>query len=345
MQRSILLVLSSALALVLLFAGCANGQESPEEDGLPYKLGEPVTEAGTALIMTTDGAERTVSADEYRQSLQQMTRGQMPQGEQAAQVHRQMVQSMVAQFAVQNSSTVQEIAVDTADVNRQLRQQRSQFPDSSAYEQALQQAGMTEDSLRSMLAMRAKMQEFQQQIANEADAPTDADVEEYAMENAKIGASHILIEVAEDAPQSKVDSAKTAAQALIDSVNAGAPFAELARRHSEGPSSEKGGDLGMFTQERMVDEFAEAAFTLEEKGEVYPEPVRTRFGFHVIQLTTEKEPMATEQARSALAEENKQEAVRDEVDSLMATVTVRVNSDVIPVSLKEEDNKDGEDSQ
>jgi len=343
MQRFLTLVLSSALSLVLLLAGCATAQDSPEEDGLPYQLGDPVTEAGTAIILTTDGAEQTISADEYRQSLQQMTRGQMPQGEQAAQAHRQMVQSMVAQFAVQNSSAIEEIAVDTADVNAQLRQQRQQFPDSSAYRQALQRAGMTEDSLRSMLAMRMKMQEFQQSIADGAGAPSDADVEEYAMENAEIGASHILIEAAEDAPQAKVDSARTAAQALIDSVNAGASFAELARRHSEGPSSDKGGDLGTFTRERMVDEFAEAAFTLEEEGELYPEPVRTRFGFHVIQLTSEKEPMASEQARSALAEENKQEAVRDEVDRLMSAVTVRVNADVIPVSLEEED-EDGDDS-
>jgi len=342
MQRSITLVLSSVLSLVLLLAGCATAQDSPEEDGLPYQLGDPVTEAGTALILTTDGAEQTISADEYRQSLQQMTRGRMPQGEQAAQVHRQMVQSMVAQFAVQNSSAVEEMEVDTSDVNAQLRQQRSQFPDSSAYREALQRSGMTEDSLRSMLATRLKMQEFQQNIAENADAPTDADVEEYAMENAKIGASHILIEVGEDAPQAKVDSAKAVAQALIDSLNADASFAELAQRHSDGPSSKKGGDLGTFTRERMVDEFAEAAFTLEEEGDLYPEPVRTRFGFHVIKLTAEKEPMASEQARSALAEENKQEAVRDEVDRLMSEVTVRANPDVIPVSLKEED--EGEDS-
>jgi peptidyl-prolyl cis-trans isomerase C len=306
---------------------------------LPYQLGDPVTEAGTALILTTDGVEKTISADEYRQSLQQMTRGQMPQGEQAAQVHRQMVQSMVAQFAVQNSSALEDIEVDTSDVNTQLRQQRSQFPDSSAYRQALQQAGMTEDSLRSMLAMRIKMQEFQQSIAESAEAPTDADVEEYAMENAEIGASHILIQVGEDAPQAKVDSARAVAEALMDSLEAGTPFAELAERNSDGPSARKGGDLGTFTKGRMVDEFAEAAFTMEEEGELYPEPVRTQYGFHIIKLTSAKEPMASEQARSALAEENKQEAVRDEVDRLMADVTVRVNSDVIPVSLKEEDGE------
>jgi peptidyl-prolyl cis-trans isomerase C len=250
-----------------------------------------------------------------------------------------MVQSMVAQFAVQNSSALEDIEVDTSDVNTQLRQQRSQFPDSSAYRQALQQAGMTEDSLRSMLAMRIKMQEFQQSIAESAEAPTDADVEEYAMENAEIGASHILIQVEEDAPQAKVDSARAVAEALMDSLEAGTPFAELAERNSDGPSARKGGDLGTFTKGRMVDEFAEAAFTMEEEGELYPEPVRTQYGFHIIKLTSAKEPMASEQARSALAEENKQEAVRDEVDRLMADVTVRVNSDVIPVSLKEEDGE------
>lgn len=125
---------------------------------------------------------------------------------------------------------------------------------------------MTEDPLGSMLTMR--MQEFQQNIADPAEMPADSTVERYAAENAKMGAAHILIDLQEDATTAAIDSARSAAAALIDGAKAGTPFGELAQRHRDGPSARRGGDLGTFSKERMVSEFAEAAYTLKEMGDV-----------------------------------------------------------------------------
>lgn len=60
-----------------------------------------------------------------------------------------------------------------------------------------------------------------------------------------------------------------------------AAFAELAGRHSACPSKEQGGNLGQIGPGQTVPEFEAALFTLGE-GELYPEPVKTRFGVHVI---------------------------------------------------------------
>jgi peptidyl-prolyl cis-trans isomerase C len=60
-------------------------------------------------------------------------------------------------------------------------------------------------------------------------------------------------------------------------------FAELAREHSTGPSAENGGDLDYFTAEQMVEEFSNAAFALKIGG--ISDPVKTKFGWHVIKLT------------------------------------------------------------
>ncbi len=60
-------------------------------------------------------------------------------------------------------------------------------------------------------------------------------------------------------------------------------FDELARSFSKDPGSAKqGGDLGYFTKDKMVKEFADAAFDLK-KGEISA-PVKTSFGWHVIKL-------------------------------------------------------------
>jgi len=66
-----------------------------------------------------------------------------------------------------------------------------------------------------------------------------------------------------------------------------AKFAELAKEHSACPSGQKGGDLGDFTHGAMVPEFDKAAFALGV-GEI-SEPVKTRFGYHLI-MTTAKTP-------------------------------------------------------
>lgn len=70
------------------------------------------------------------------------------------------------------------------------------------------------------------------------------------------------------------------AQDIIKKLNDGESFEDLAQKFSKCPSSQQGGDLGSFTQGRMVPEFEQAVLGLEP-GEV-SEPVRTAFGYHLI---------------------------------------------------------------
>lgn len=87
----------------------------------------------------------------------------------------------------------------------------------------------------------------------------------------EVHARHILVE----------DEAK--AKAAVERVKKGEDFAKVAAELSKDPGSGKeGGDLGWFSKERMVPEFAEAAFKLE-KGQISA-PVKSQFGWHVIKL-------------------------------------------------------------
>ncbi|MGN6095251.1 MAG: peptidylprolyl isomerase [Bosea sp. (in: a-proteobacteria)] len=84
-------------------------------------------------------------------------------------------------------------------------------------------------------------------------------------------ARHILVETEDQA------------KAVVDRLKKGEDFAKVAADVSKDPGSGKeGGDLGWFTKDRMVPEFAEAAFKLK-KGEVSA-PVKSQFGWHVIKL-------------------------------------------------------------
>jgi peptidyl-prolyl cis-trans isomerase C len=105
-----------------------------------------------------------------------------------------------------------------------------------------------------------------QELKAEYDAQiAGVDKEEYM-------ASHILLENEADA------------QKIITEVKAdGSNFADLAKKHSTGPSGKDGGELGWFSARSMVPEFADAVKGMK-KGEVSKTPVQSEFGWHVIYL-------------------------------------------------------------
>ena len=85
-----------------------------------------------------------------------------------------------------------------------------------------------------------------------------------------------------DARHILVDNEKRC-QELIDEIAAGADFCELAKRNSLCPSKAKGGDLGTFSPGKMVKEFDEVVFNADV-GVIYG-PVKTEFGYHIIEVT------------------------------------------------------------
>lgn len=87
----------------------------------------------------------------------------------------------------------------------------------------------------------------------------------------EISARHILVET------------EGKAREIIADLKKGEDFAELAKKRSTGPSASAGGDLGFFSADQMVPEFAKAAFALD-KGQFTETPVKTQFGWHVIKV-------------------------------------------------------------
>jgi peptidyl-prolyl cis-trans isomerase D len=112
-------------------------------------------------------------------------------------------------------------------------------------------------------------------------------------------ASHILIEVTAARDEAE---AQALAQTLFDRILDGESFAELAREFSDDPgSAAEGGELGWIEAGDMVEAFENSLFELTLTGEVSA-PVRTPFGWHLIQLDGVREPegMSFEEARDEI---------------------------------------------
>jgi len=99
---------------------------------------------------------------------------------------------------------------------------------------------------------------------------------------------HILFAVPETADDAAVEAARQRAEAARARLSEGGDFAELAKELSEDPGSAgEGGDLGWIQHGMMAAAFEESAFGLEPK--LVSEPVRTPFGFHLIEVTELRE--------------------------------------------------------
>ncbi len=86
----------------------------------------------------------------------------------------------------------------------------------------------------------------------------------------EVHARHILVETEDEA------------KAILEQIKGGADFAQMAKDKSKDPGAADGGDLGYFTKDQMVPEFAEVAFKM------YPgqlsNPIKTQFGWHIIKV-------------------------------------------------------------
>lgn len=84
----------------------------------------------------------------------------------------------------------------------------------------------------------------------------------------KVHCAHILVKTEQEAKN------------ILERLNRGEKFANIAMQVSVCPSGKRGGDLGTFTRGKMVKEFETTAFSLQ-KGQV-SSVVRTKFGYHII---------------------------------------------------------------
>lgn len=121
-------------------------------------------------------------------------------------------------------------------------------------------------------------------ITNKSGAPAVASTPA-ADRPTKLNASHILIPHAAsqegNATRTKAEALELAKEISAKAQAKGADFAELAKKHSEGPSGPDGGDLGNFEPGQMVPAFSEATVKLKI-GEISG-PVESQFGYHIIQ--------------------------------------------------------------
>jgi peptidyl-prolyl cis-trans isomerase C len=254
----------------------------------------PQIPAGAALVAVVDGVPipRTAFDEIYLLKVKKYSdRGRAIPASADSRYRRSIVERLVHHERLRRRVVELGVDVDPARLGERLEAQRRGIADWAKH---LERRGETDASLRAMVV--AELREALILERTGALAVSRVEVEEdyekikgnWRSTEPRIRASHIVVEVGPGSPGDDPAALEATARAEAERIHAlvtapGADFAAVARERSSGPSASKGGDIGIFTADRMDETFSRAAFALEVGA--ISKPVKTKFGFHIIHVT------------------------------------------------------------
>lgn len=326
MKRSILSATKLATALatpVLALSACKPPatpapEATPEATATPTpeEVPQPATEAAT--LESTPTQAEAPAAPEYkpvqlpevvatvngqnisREQLQEIFNAAL-QGagaqvqnlspEQQLQGYNQLLNDLITDKLVAEASAAEKVSA--ADVDAEIKKIKTQFPDPALFDEQLKQSGMTVEKLKENISNMLQQQRWMQSQVKTPEVTEAAAQSFYEANPAEfeqpetVEASHILFMLDQNAPEDVVKAKQEAAIKAAERASKGEDFNTLAKELSEEPGADQsGGDLGYFAKDRMVPEFANAAFS-QQVGTI-GQPVRSQFGWHVIKVTDKK---------------------------------------------------------
>lgn len=185
------------------------------------------------------------------------------------------------------------IKVEEAALEKEFAEYKKMFRTDENFQRYLKSSEVSIDQIKGNISHNLAVTALLEKQGNLS--VTDDEIKAYFEKNKaryevkeQVRASHILFKVGKKDDKAKDAAAKKQADDVYKlAIAKGADFAALAKKHSQGPTAPRGGDLSYFTKGRMVPAFEKVAFAMKP-GEV-AKPVRTQFGWHVIKVTDKKE--------------------------------------------------------
>jgi peptidyl-prolyl cis-trans isomerase C len=315
MTKRFLILLSILLSAGLLHAQNSSSKPSSSTD-INKLISDAVSKGGASSsavalkdpVATVNGEQITKADLEkaFNEALAASGQANAPlTADQKMQGYRQILDGMIMEKLVDKQAAA--VKVDQTEIDAQLAKIKSQFPSEEVFQAEMKKSSLTMDQFVANLTKSIRQTKWMQAQVAGKDTVTEDDAKKFYDANTKefanpdlVRASHILIRVAPDASASQQKVAQNKAKAAIARANK-EPFDKLAAELSEEPgAAQRGGDLGYFPKDKMVPEFADAAFS-QKVGTVSATPVKTKFGYHVIKVT-DKKPAGTATFEEAKAQ-------------------------------------------
>ncbi|PIE20024.1 MAG: hypothetical protein CSA66_01765 [Proteobacteria bacterium] len=308
-----LLAVVTALAL---FAGCG-GKKSPPKPAPTAAKAEPA-EPGPAKAEPTKAeptkAEPTkaepaaaprikgpiakvngveIESDAFYAERDKITsRGAKIPGDRLARIEQNILKRLIEQELIEQAVKAAGITVSEQDVAAGFAEYKKRFQSEAQFQNYLKHGRVTKESIEKRIRDRRALELLLEKkgdmaVTDEAAREFYDKNERFYTEKAGVRASHVLIKLDRNASEEEDAKAMEKVKTVQAKLKDGGDFGAVAKELSEGPTASSGGDLGFFGKGRMAKEFEDAAFAMKV-GEV-SQPIRTRFGYHIIKVTDRRE--------------------------------------------------------
>ena len=317
------------LSIIVLVAAATVCADDPAPSSSPM-----ATVNGVAISQENFDFEFQQDVGRRAQSGQPLNEAMMPM------VRQQVLNRMIEEELLYQDTQARGITIDDQRVASELAGIKKRFPSEEEFQTALATLKTSEDDLKRKIQRGLAISELISTLAADVQV-TDEETKAFYDKNSspfvtpeQVQARHILIKAAPEADEEQKKQARQKITDVQKKVKAGEDFGELAKTHSEGPSSVKGGDLGFFSRGQMVKPFEDAAFALK-KGET-SDIVETRFGYHLIQVTDRRSEgtISYEDAKPRITQniqkEKEGQVVREHIDKLRAKADIEPQPVAMP---------------
>jgi peptidyl-prolyl cis-trans isomerase C len=332
-----ILSLLAATVLALAAAGCGGGEAKVPDDAVAVVDGTPIPKSAFNALIA-----------QARTSYKQQKRDFPKAGTQEyQQLQNQAVEFLVQREQFEQAAAEQDIEITDEQVENRLAEIKKQYfgGDEKKYQAQLKQQGLTDAQVRADIRAQIVSEKLFEKVTADIKV-TDADVERYYEEHKdqygtpeQREVRHILVKT------------KKLADDIVAQLKNGADFATLAKRYSEDPGSKDQGGKLTIARGQTVAAFDKKAFEL--KTNEISEPVKTEYGYHVIQAVGDIKPAKTtpltaelkKSIREQLLQTRRNEAMTKWVEDLKKSYEDKVSyqtgfQPVAPVTGAEGDDGD-----
>lgn len=239
---------------------------------------------------------------------------QMPNGKTFGEYYKDeaIMDNMILEQLLIDAAEKEGFSMTDEELKTELDKYKGYFKTDEEYQTFLKTNEMTEEYLTEAIKKEYVINQYLQKNVDSV-VPTDDELKKI-YEDTKMGqqvrASHILVNTEDEA------------NAVIDRLNKGEAFEDVAKDVSIDPSKDNGGDLDFFSYGDMVKEFSDAAFSMNV-GDISG-PVKSQFGYHIIKVTDKKtdDTVTFENSKDSLTETFKTNKYNELVDNLKNNATI-----------------------
>lgn len=244
--------------------------------------------------------------------------------EMMAKVRGQLLESMINEKLLLQEARKRNITVSREDVDAHINMVKQKYGE-DAFINALTQQGITEEEYRKELTKQMLVNKLREEVTKDINVTEEEAKEYYEKHKDKftqpemVHVRHILLPTEEEAKK------------VMERIRKGEDFGKIAKEVStDTGSKDKGGDLGYFSRGKMVKPFEDAAFSLKKKGEIAG-PIKTQYGYHIIQFIDRKAPhtMKFMEVKTRLLNELRSEKERSRMDELVNKLKAEAEIQVI----------------